>query len=94
MGSSLTLTLVTLVLTILFGGVYVSLINASSVEGFALKELEQRVDALTRENDRLHFVASELSSLSRIERYADASSMVPIGSVEFMPTAGSAVASR
>lgn len=80
--------------TLLLGSVYLGMLNQSSTRGFTLKELEQRVAELEQENDRLHFAASELSSLAQIEAYAEAQEMVKVGAIEYLPSVGSAVAAR
>jgi hypothetical protein len=82
------------VLVVALGSAYLGLLNDTSVDGFALKEREQRIADLQRQNDRLVFEASERSSLGQIEQYAAAQEMVQVGRIEHLPTAGSAVAAR
>ncbi|MFA6512045.1 MAG: hypothetical protein WCV86_02920 [Patescibacteria group bacterium] len=91
---SVRITAIMLVVTFALGGVYVSLLNKSSVEGFALKDLEQRVEELELENDRLHYQASALSSLSKIEQFAEAQDMIRGESITYLPDVGSTVAAR
>lgn len=91
---SVRLTAILLGVTLMLGGVYVSLLNQSSVDGFALKALEQRMEELDLQNDRLRYEASELSSLAKIEQFAEATDMVRANGIEYLPEVGSTVAAR
>ena len=74
------------------GFMYVLLTNQTASEGFAIKSLQNKVDALAASNEKLELKAADLRSLSVISAASNALALQPTDKFEYLPPATGAVA--
>lgn len=79
----------------LSGFSYVMLTNTTAAEGFAIKELQQKIDGLKQQNEKLELKAADLRALSAVDRSSASLQMKPADTFEYLaPTGGSVALGR
>lgn len=69
---------------LILGFVYLALINNVSTGGFELKRLEQRVEVLKEENEKLELEVAKLQSMNVIARASAQLELVETEKVEYL----------
>jgi len=91
-GSSITLNIL-LFMVIAFAGIsYLYYTNQTATGGFEIKGLEQRIEELQQDDEKLELKAAELQSLSVIEEAVADMEMVAVSTIDYLPAVGSVVA--
>ena len=82
-----------------FGVVFISVvftyllqINHIAAKGFEIKELEQQIDLVKEENEKLSLRMVELKSAGTIQGKIDMLNMVRVDKISYLNTSGSVVA--
>lgn len=76
-----------LVLIVTTGFVYLFQINALGTRGYEIRQLEQQIKTLEKDNKQLQVQSSNLKSITRIEEQAQALNMVPVSNVKYIKDA-------
>jgi cell division protein FtsL len=82
--SVLLVNLVILGSIVTFGFLYLFQINSLGTQGYAIRQMEQQVKVLQAENKQLQIQSSALSSITKIQRDAEALKMVPATNVTYI----------
>lgn len=78
---------------IIIGGIfYLVQTNKVAVEGFQIKELNQRIEDLRQENRKLEIEAASLQSISEIKKASQDLNLVKAEKIEYIEAGASAVA--
>lgn len=83
-----------LVLTVATGLFYVLQMNVSATKGYDIRELEQKISALQKENRQLELEASELQSVERLMAQLPGHRLVEARPDRFVTTSVTTFASR
>lgn len=73
---------------------YLAQVNYISESGFAQRELEQKIDNLRDENEKLQLQTVALKSMSGLSERVQKLGMVPVGDMQYFDTTGQLVAKR
>jgi hypothetical protein len=76
------------------GGWYIVKISAISATGYDLAALEEDIEELTRENQRLQFEIAKQQSMASIEARLPALQLVAVDGVEYLDAGGAIVARK
>jgi len=79
---------------VLFSFLYVLQTNAVSTKGYAISDLESNLVVLERENRRLEVEIAKNKSMQSIQDRLVDKDLVAVNSVDYIDSAGSAVAQR
>lgn len=74
------------------GLVYIVQTNGTATKGYTIMSLEERLNQLNEENKQLKMEATELQSLSRIEKIIGVYEMTTVAQIDYLSPAGSVVA--
>lgn len=86
---------VMLVCTILFFGfLYIWQTNTVSTKGYALTDLERKVEELKQENSRLQVEIAKHTSMQSVQQRLQTTDLVAITDVQYVRPVGTAVAKR
>jgi len=86
------LTLIGLLLTLGGGIAYLSLINRVATTGFEIRTLEQKVEALKQQGQKLELEATELQSLAIVESETESLGLTEIAKIEYLAAGAPTVA--
>lgn len=76
--------------TIFFGMLYIWQVNIAATKGFAMRDLEQGIEDLSLENDRLSMRVTELRSTASVTKRIHMLGLSEVGQIEYVtPGAGS-----
>jgi cell division protein FtsL len=89
--SSLPINLALLSLIVTIGFLYIFQVNTLGTRGYEIRQLEQQVKALDASNKQLQIQSSSLSSITKIQKDAEAFRMVPATNVTYIKDAGFAL---
>lgn len=70
------------------GGCYLYSVNASAVQGYRIRTLENQIEALKQQNAELKIAEADLRSLDRIATASTALDMQPLGAVTYLEAKG------
>ncbi|MFA6098630.1 MAG: hypothetical protein WCV50_02555 [Patescibacteria group bacterium] len=90
----MSLNVILLILIVCVGFSYLYYINRTATGGFDMKGLEISIAELQKENKSLTIKTAELRSMTSIERAGQELNMVATTRIEYLPAAGTSVASR
>jgi cell division protein FtsL len=76
------------------GFVYLTQTNVSATQGYQIRELEDHIENLQKQNKRLNLEYIELQSMANIIERAEGLDLVAIDDVEVISSVGSSVALR
>lgn len=79
-------------LLIIFGLAYFWQINSLSTQGFQIKELENNIQLLKEENQKLELEAARQQSMLNIDEQIQGLGLVAVNQVEYLRPVGPAVA--
>jgi len=71
---------------LVWGVIYLVIINAVATKGFEIKNLEQQLASVKEENKKLEVRSTELQSLDSIEQGLDKSKFVSVQKIEYLAT--------
>lgn len=81
--------------TIVLGVLYIWQVNMAATRGFAMRDLEQDIDALALENDRLQMDAAHLRSIESVTTRMKMLGLVEVSTIEYVtPGTGSVAINR
>lgn len=83
---------IAIALTLVFGVMYIAQMNAASMKGYAMRDLEENVRSLAQTNDRLSVEIDRLRSLSSIHERETFLGLVPVDQVEYVQMTSANVA--
>lgn len=86
------LNLILVVLIIFFSIIYLLQMNHMSVKGYKIKDLENRMEELREDNQKLHLKVNEMQSLSYIDEKLSSRNFITSGSTKYVSATASAVA--
>ena len=89
--SILQFNILVLALIVAFGFLYVFQINSLGTRGYEIRQLEQKIKVLQVENKALQLHSSNLSSITKIQKDAEALGMVPASNVTYIKDANFAL---
>ena len=88
------ITVLAVSLTLVGGASYLALINNVATTGFELKNLENKVEELRKENRRLEVQATELQALSAVEAASADLGLTEVAHIEYLSPTDSSFARR
>ncbi|MBP6942848.1 MAG: hypothetical protein KBB55_02275 [Candidatus Buchananbacteria bacterium] len=92
--SPLRLTAGLMVVTVIVGGAYFWQTNASATQGYKIRELEDRLSDLKKENEKMQFDVVSRQSMEQVIAAAGSLNLVSSAGVEVITVPGTAVALR
>ncbi len=78
-------------LTILVGLLYIWQVNISATRGFAMRDLDQEIDSIKLDNDRLQMEVAKLQSIDSVTTRVQMLGLVELSQIDYVNTS-SAVA--
>ncbi len=79
-------------LVLIIGVAYIAEVNHASTKGFAVRNLERRIDDLRVQNEQLEFEVAQRESVDHVTTRLKMLGMVPVDQVAYTSTGGSSVA--
>lgn len=79
-----TLSVTLMILLLLFGFLYLVLVNSRVTKGFEIKKLEQRVFELNESQKQLQHQVSDLQSIQNIEKHVNLADYVPTQNITYL----------
>lgn len=83
-----------MVFIILFGILYVLQTSSISAKGFAMSDLEQQIQVLENENQKLGFEIANYRSMKSIEKRLQNMNLVVVDNIQYATLIGNSVAMR
>lgn len=81
--------------TVVLGVLYIWQVNMSATRGFAMRDLEQGIEDLTMENDRLSMDVARLQSIESVTTRMKMLGLVEVSTIEYVtPGSGSVAINR
>jgi|SRR3989344_5047627 len=77
-----------LILIIILGVGYITLVNARATKGFEIKKLEQSLTELQRQTRELEKKTTERQSIQNLEQSVNITNLVPTGEVTYLSIPG------
>lgn len=79
---------------IVFAGGYLAQISATASKGYAIRSLQNEIDSLKEEKEKLEFQVAKDRSMVAVEEKVSALGMVPVTEIEYMTASDPIVAKR
>lgn len=79
---------------LVFAGGYLAQISTTSSKGFAIRSLQNEIDDLKTEQERLEFQVAKERSMVAVEEKVVSMGMVPVSDIEYMTKTDPLVAKR
>lgn len=81
--------------TVVLGVLYIWQVNMAATRGFAMRDLEQGIEELTLENDRLAMDVARLQSIESVTTRMKMLGLVQVSTIEYVtPGSGSVAINR
>lgn len=78
----------------LFAGGYLAQVSAVASKGYAIRSLQDEIDTLKEESEKLEFEVAKEKSMVAVEEKVAEMGMVPAGGIEYLSPSEPAVAMR
>lgn len=78
--------------TVVLGVLYIWQVNMSATRGFALRDLEQDIEDMQLQNDRLHMEVAHLQSIDSVTTRMKMLGLSPVQDIQYVSTGTGSVA--
>ncbi|MBU1126689.1 MAG: hypothetical protein ABH826_01425 [Patescibacteria group bacterium] len=80
--------------TIIIGALYIWQVNISATRGFAMRDLDQEIESLETDNDRLQMEVTRLQSIDSVTTRVQMLGLVEIDAIDYVNTLSSVAINR
>lgn len=80
-------------ITLLLAGLYIWQVSVSSTQGYAVREMQEEIEVMKRQNERLKMEVAKLQSVESVTTRMQMLGLVPVSQVKYL-SGDSSVAMR